>query len=166
MNRTLLLNATYEPITVIDWRKAMTMVLLEKVEALAHYERRIASACRSLRLPAVVRLHRRVPWRRPGVRFNRRSVFARDAHVCQYCGGRFHPRELTFDHVMPRSRGGPTNWHNIVTCCVDCNQVKGDRTPEEAGMRLARKPYAPYWLVNRGHEDPVEADPLWEPYLW
>ncbi len=166
MDRTLLLNSTYEPITVIPWRKAMTLVVLDKVEALAHYDRNINTARRSLRLPAVVRLNRRVPWRRPRIRFNRRAVFARDNHTCQYCGARGTSRELTFDHVVPRSRGGQTNWTNIVTCCVPCNQIKGDRTPEEADMALRVKPFTPYWLPENNSERVAATSELWEPYLW
>lgn len=166
MNRTLLLNATYEPITVIDWRKAITLLVLQKVEALAHYDNEIRSARRAVKLPAVVRLQRRVPWRKPTVRFNRRHVFARDKHTCQYCGHRMPASTLTFDHVVPRSHGGPTNWTNIVTSCVPCNQVKGDRTPEQASMKLLRRPYAPYWILSNGHEEAVEPSSLWEPYLW
>lgn len=166
MNRTLLLNATYEPLTVIDWRKAITMLVLQKVETLAHYDHEIRSSKRAMPLPAVVRLHSRVPWRKPSVRFNRRHVFARDRFTCQYCGQRSNSAELTFDHVLPRSHGGPTNWTNIVTSCVPCNQIKGDRTPERAGMKLMRKPFAPYWITHHGREEATEAPTLWEPYLW
>ena len=166
MHRTLLLNATYEPMTVIDWRKAVTLVLLRKVEALAHYERDVRSPMRTMRLPAVVRLQRRVPWRKPTVQFNRRHVFARDGYRCQYCGDRQPVSALTFDHVIPRSHGGPTNWTNIVTSCVPCNQYKGDRTPEEARMKLLKRPYAPYWLVSNTTEEVIEAPDLWSPYLW
>lgn len=167
MTRTLLLNATYEPLKVIDWRKAITLVFLDKVEALAHYDEQIASARRTLRLPAVVRLTERVPWRRPAVRFNRRGVFARDGYTCQYCGQRLPVRDLTLDHVVPRAQGGVTSWTNIVTSCSECNQFKGDRTPEEANLKLRSRPYAPYWQLNAGSEEAAqEVQRLWEPYLW
>lgn len=166
MNPTLLLNATYEPICVITWRKAVTLLVLEKVEALANYGRAIRSASRDLAQPAVVRLLSRVPWRRPRIRFSRRNVFARDENVCQYCDTKFPTGRLTLDHIVPRSHGGPTNWTNIVTSCQQCNQVKADRTPAQAGMRLAREPFTPYWLpASRSHGDYVQPD-AWTPYLW
>lgn len=169
MTPTLLLNATYEPIKLITWQKAVTLLFLEKVEPLVHYQHKIRGATRDLEQPAVVRLHKRVPWRRNGVRFSRRHVFIRDNFTCQYCGAQPRIRELTFDHVMPRSRGGGTNWLNIVTCCRDCNQFKAHRTPEEARMTLMRKPYAPRWLppqVREGQNTAGSPHPLWEPYLW
>ena len=96
-----------------------------------------------IQVPRVVRLLRydRVP--RRSVRFNRRNLFARDEHVCQYCGVDFPPSQLSFDHVIPRSRGGKTTWENIVSCCFTCNSRKGGRTPKEARMNLIRTPKKP-----------------------
>jgi 5-methylcytosine-specific restriction endonuclease McrA len=143
----------------------VTLMVLEKVEALAHYDRELRSSRWSVPLPAVVRLQRRVPWRRPTVSFSRKHVFCRDGHSCQYCGQAMSASELTFDHVVPRCQGGGTHWTNIVTCCRLCNQLKGDRTPAEASMELLRQPFVPYW-VNKGSELATEARSLWEPYLW
>jgi 5-methylcytosine-specific restriction endonuclease McrA len=167
MNPTLLLNATYEPLQLISWQKALTLICLEKVEPLAHYEDSIRNAIDPLLQPAVVRLRRRVPWQNQGVRFSRRHVFQRDTYTCQYCGHVGAPKELTFDHVVPRSRGGETNWNNIVTCCRDCNQRKGDRLPHEANLTLSRRPVAPRWLPPQVKDNGTSAPhPLWEPYLW
>jgi 5-methylcytosine-specific restriction endonuclease McrA len=167
MTPTLLLDATYEPLQLISWQKAMTLLFLRKVEVLAHYEQHIHGGERSLAQPAVVRLNRRVPWRKSGVRFSRRHVFQRDGYACQYCGEVCAPRDLTFDHVFPRSRGGETGWSNIVTSCRACNQRKGDRTPEEARMTLLRRPVAPRWLPPHVKEQGISGPhPLWEPYLW
>jgi len=96
-----------------------------------------------IQVPRVVRLlhYDRVP--RRTVRFNRRNLFARDRHVCQYCGVDFPPSQLSFDHVVPRSRGGKTTWENIVSCCLGCNARKGGRTPKEAKMRLIQTPTKP-----------------------
>lgn len=79
--------------------------------------------------------------------FSRENIYARDKHICQYCGKEFEPKELTLDHVFPKSRGGDTSWDNIVACCKACNQFKADRTPEEAGLVLLNKPKKPeqYW---------------------
>jgi 5-methylcytosine-specific restriction endonuclease McrA len=94
-------------------------------------------------MPAVVRLLRFIRRKRPQVSFSRRNLFARDASSCQYCGGARETGELTYDHVVPRSMGGKTDWANIVTCCIECNRRKGGRTPEQAGMRLLRAPRRP-----------------------
>jgi 5-methylcytosine-specific restriction endonuclease McrA len=94
-------------------------------------------------VPRVIRLlgYDRLPRQR--VRFNRRNLFARDGHRCQYCGGNFSNSELSLDHVLPRSRGGVASWENIVCACLKCNVRKGGRTPQEAGMRLIREPSRP-----------------------
>jgi 5-methylcytosine-specific restriction endonuclease McrA len=96
-----------------------------------------------VQVPRVIRLlgYDQVP--RQAVRLNRRSLFARDGHRCQYCGQDFPSSQLSFDHVTPRSRGGDTEWENVVTCCLTCNSKKGDRTPVEAGMQLRRRPTRP-----------------------
>jgi 5-methylcytosine-specific restriction endonuclease McrA len=96
-----------------------------------------------VRVPKILRLliYDRLPER--AVKFNRRNVYARDEGHCQYCGKRFPTTELTLDHVVPRSRGGGSTWDNLVCCCVACNTRKGGRLPEEAGLRLVRKPYKP-----------------------
>ena len=96
-----------------------------------------------IQIPRVIRLYHydRVP--RKSLRFNRRNLFARDEHRCQYCGKHLPTNKLSFDHVVPRSRGGKTSWENVVCACVDCNTRKGGRTPQEARMKLIRKPTKP-----------------------
>lgn len=140
---TLLLNSTYEPLKVITWQRAVTLMWLGKVEVVRTYDRDVRSVTVRLRMPAVVRLLRFVRRRAPAVSFSRRNLFARDEATCQYCGRRCDPPELTYDHVLPRSQGGRTEWTNVVTCCVPCNRRKGGRTPEQAGMRLLRPPRRP-----------------------
>jgi 5-methylcytosine-specific restriction endonuclease McrA len=93
-----------------------------------------------------VRVLRRFRRDRLRIRFSRVNIYARDRFVCQYDGRRYPTEDLTFDHVLPRSRGGRTSWENIVTCCVDCNTRKGNRTPQEAGMRLRALPLRPRYL--------------------
>jgi 5-methylcytosine-specific restriction endonuclease McrA len=141
--RTLLLNSTYEPLKVITWERAVTLLWLGKVEVIRHYEREIRSVTFKIRMPAVVRLLRFIRRKRPQVSFSRKNLFARDASSCQYCGQKHDPSDLTYDHVVPRSLGGKTDWTNIVTCCIACNRCKGGRTPEQAGMRLMRHPRRP-----------------------
>lgn len=146
MENVLVLNITYEPLKIVDWKKAITLLFLGKVEVLEEYGREIHSVSFSVKLPAVVRLLKMVKRPKTPIKFSRQNIYARDKYRCQYCGDKFAPEDLTYDHVLPRSRGGRTEWRNIVTCCVECNRRKGGRTPVEAGMRLIRKPSRPNWV--------------------
>jgi 5-methylcytosine-specific restriction endonuclease McrA len=145
MEQTLLLNATYEPLTIVDWQKAMTLVCRGRVEILAEHDRVARSVSFTFRLPSVVRLLRfvRVRGRAAVVPFTRANIYARDGYTCQYCGETFADRDLTFDHVTPAAQGGTKGWTNIVTACQPCNRRKGPRTPSEAGMTLRRLPHQP-----------------------
>lgn len=141
---TLLLNASYEPLSVISWQRAMTMFFLEKVEVVAEYEDRdVRSVSCTFRMPSIVRLLTYVKRRYFGIKFSRQNIYSRDAYTCQYCGKKAPQVELSLDHVVPRVRGGNASWENIVTCCVRCNRRKGGNTPEDAGMKLLSKPYKP-----------------------
>lgn len=150
MDQTLVLNATYEPLRIVSWQKAMTLLFQGKVEVIAVYDREIRGVTVRVKLPSVLRLLRHVRMKRPfaDVPFSRANVYARDDHRCQYCRRRFGPSNLTFDHVMPVASGGHKGWDNIVTCCIPCNRRKGDRTPEEAGFELVRKPRRPAALPS------------------
>jgi 5-methylcytosine-specific restriction endonuclease McrA len=145
MEQTLLLNATYEPLKVVHWRKAMTLWCQGKVEIIASHDREIRAVSFSLKLPSVIRLLRyvRIKKRFDYVPFSRANIYARDGYTCQYCSDKLPTQELTFDHVIPVSQGGRKDWENIVTCCVSCNRRKGGRTPEEARMRLVKRPRRP-----------------------
>jgi 5-methylcytosine-specific restriction endonuclease McrA len=169
MEQTLVLNATYEPLRVVSWQKAVTLLFQDKVEVVAQYEREIRGVTVRLRLPSVLRLLRHARMKRPyaHVPFSRTNVYARDAHRCQYCGRPFSPTDLTFDHVMPVARGGHKGWDNIVTCCIPCNRHKGDRTPEEAGLRLMRRPYRPNALPLLAREGSLPSAPeSWRDFLF
>ena len=96
-----------------------------------------------IQIPRVIRLHTYDQVPRHAVRFNRRNLFARDGNRCQYCGDSYPSTQLSFDHVVPRSRGGETNWENVVCACLKCNVKKGGRTPSQAQMKLVRKPLKP-----------------------
>jgi 5-methylcytosine-specific restriction endonuclease McrA len=149
MELTLVLNATYEPLRIVSWQKAVTLQYQGKVEVIALHAREIRGVTVRVRLPSVLRFHRHVRMKRSAVRvpFSRTNVYARDGHRCQYCGESRPPCELTFDHVIPVARGGEKAWENIVTCCIPCNRRKGDRTPEESGLRLIRRPHRPQGLA-------------------
>jgi 5-methylcytosine-specific restriction endonuclease McrA len=145
MEQTLLLNATFEPLKVVHWQKAVTLWCQGKVEIIAVHDREVRAVSFSFRMPSVIRLLRyvRIKKRFDYVPFSRANIYARDSYTCQYCAETFPTQELTFDHVMPVSQGGRKDWENIVTCCVSCNRRKGGRTPEEAHMHLVRHPRRP-----------------------
>lgn len=167
MEPALLLNATYEPLSIVDWKKAITLVLLGKAEVLEPQERTIRSATRSFELPSVLRLYSRVSVPRRTVQFSRTNVYRRDGYMCQYCVRSFPVSMLTFDHVVPRSRGGQTTWENIVTSCEECNRQKGDLTPREANMPLAKKPKEPrWWPFSSASWDYGTYQERWKPYMW
>jgi len=145
MEQTLLLNATYEPLKVLEWRKAITLLCQGKVEVVSEYDSEIHSVSVTFKLPSVIRLLRyiRIKRRLDYVSFSRINVYGRDDFTCQYCGITLPMNMLTFDHVVPVSQGGRKNWLNIVTSCVPCNRRKGGRTPAEAGMFVVRQPIRP-----------------------
>lgn len=170
MEHTLVLNATYEPLNIVPWKRAIRLLCQGKVEVLAEYDREIRSLSFTVKMPSILRLLKYVKIRRrhQDVKFSRANIYARDHHTCQYCGKKCATENLTFDHVIPSVRGGTKTWGNIVTCCIDCNHRKGGRTPEEAGMRLIRRPGEPAWVpsmlrITIGFRAAPEA---WRDYLY
>ena len=161
MEQTLVLNASYEPLRIVPWQKAITLLFQGKVEVIAVHDREIRGVTVRVKLPSVLRLLRHVRMKRPfyDVPFSRSNVYARDDHRCQYCAQRLPPAQLTFDHVIPVARGGQKGWDNIVTCCIPCNRRKGDRTPDQAGLRLIRRPRRPQALPALTHEPGAPARP-------
>lgn len=145
----LLLNATYEPMLVISWQRAISMMFIGKVEVVETYETMLRSVSLTLPKPAVVRLTRFVRRRRHRVALTRRNVFVRDAYRCQYCAIQLGVHELTIDHVVPRSQGGAASWDNLVSSCAPCNRRKGGRTPVQARMALLTRPERPERLPLR-----------------
>lgn len=147
--RTLVLTPWYAPYRVVSWQDAVTMLYLKKVEVIASYDELVASPSTTWALPAVIRMFRKMVAHRARIRFSRVNVFTRDNFHCMYCGRGGTARELTLDHVVPRSQGGRTEWENILTACVACNTLKGGRTPLQAGMRPMRTPSIPKSLPSR-----------------
>jgi len=163
----LLLNASFEPLNVIGWRRAVKLVVLHKAEIVEASEREVRTVSSRMPVPSIVRLRTFVRFRRRAAKFSRRNIYTRDGYRCQYCGDRPPVHELTCDHVVPRSRGGRTEWANIVTCCVRCNRHKGGRTPAEAGLRLVRVPAQPTWLWGVQHRFANRRPPeAWHVYLY
>jgi 5-methylcytosine-specific restriction endonuclease McrA len=140
----LVLNADYRPLSYYplslwSWQDAIKAVFLDRVNIVSEYDRTVRSPGFQMRLPSVVSLKTYVkPSRVPA--FTRFNVFLRDKFTCQYCGSH---EDLTFDHVIPRSKGGLTTWENVVTACSCCNLRKGDKMPKEAGMAPYQAAYAP-----------------------
>ena len=141
--QTLMLDQGYAPVKIIPWQRAIRLLTLGKVEVVEEYDREVRTSYLVIKVPAVVRLLRAFRRMKKPVKFSRVNIYGRDGYRCQYCGARKPTDELTYDHVIPRSRGGRTTWTNIVTCCESCNRHKADRTPGEAGMRLQREPRQP-----------------------
>lgn len=161
MASALVLNATYEPLSVVSSRRAVWLVLADKADIVEHDGSELRSISRSLPVPTVIRLRYvvRVPYHRR-VALSRRAVFARDDHRCQYRGGNAD----SIDHIVPRSRGGGHSWDNVAAACRACNLSKRDRTPAEAGMPLARPACVPRELawVSVAVQRVPDA---WKPYL-
>lgn len=151
----LVLNAdfrplSYYPLSVWSWQDAVKAVCLDRVNIVSLYDHVVRSPSFEMRLPSVISLKEYIAMaRRPA--FTRFNVFLRDRFTCQYCGGAFPSHDLTFDHVVPRSRNGRTTWENVVTACSTCNLRKGNRLPNESGMFPRRPPSQPTTHVLREH---------------
>lgn len=146
MNSVLLLNSSFEPLKVISWQRAVGLFFSGKVEVLEEYDHPIRSVSIVIKAPAVVRLLQFVKIGQKTPPLSRVNVLARDGFICQYCNKRLTSKNATLDHILPKSMGGRTEWTNMVCCCKSCNNYKGCRTPEQAGMKLKRIPQRPDWL--------------------
>jgi 5-methylcytosine-specific restriction endonuclease McrA len=165
--RTLVLNQSYEPIKVVSWQRAVTLLTLGKVEVLEEYDWSVRTVTIVVKVPAVVRLLRAFRRRKQPVKFSRVNIYARDRYTCQYCGDRKPIAELTYDHVLPRALGGKTEWGNIVTACQDCNLRKGARTPQQASMALRTQPARPQWIPAVTIKVSLRSMPdAWRDYLY
>jgi 5-methylcytosine-specific restriction endonuclease McrA len=163
----LVLNASYEPINICAARRALVLVLKGVASAEEETPLSIHSTRRNVRLPSVIRLleYRRIPHQTRAL--SRKNILMRDRYTCQYCHKVLPSGELTLDHVIPRSRAGESAWENLVACCHHCNNRKGNRTPEEAGMKLARAP-RPFSLHTSRHLMRLlgKSDEQWRKYLF
>ena len=156
----LILNADYRPLSYFplslwSWQDAIKAIFRDSVVVVSEYERVVRSLTHEIRLPSVLALKEYIPSARAPA-FTRFNVFLRDGFSCMYCGGHFKANDLTFDHVVPRSRGGKTSWDNIVTACQACNTRKGSRMPDECGMHTRWEPRQPtiYELQEHGRKFP------------
>ncbi len=159
-----MLNQNYEPLTVCPARRAMVLLFQGKAEMIETADGlKLRTVRQVYSLPSVVRLSefKRVPYKR--IVLSRKNILTRDGNRCQYCGTRKGP--MTLDHVIPSSLKGNDSWENLVTACVPCNNRKGDRTPEKAGLTLARTPSRPNH-VNFIQRYIGVKDNTWRPYLF
>ncbi len=169
MEQTLLLNATYEPLKIVHWQKAVTLWVQGKVEVISVYDREVRAVSFTFRLPSVIRLLRRVKIRRrfDYVPFSRANIYARDHYACQYCGHVFPTCDLTFDHVVPVAHGGRKDWENIVTCCITCNRRRAGARPSRRACgwcAMPRRPdKAPALRITIGLQATPES---WRDYLY
>ena len=162
----LVLDVGMRPLRVEHWQRAICDFFLGKVEVLEYSkDRTIQGVSRAWPMPSVVRVLHNFKRDKIRVKFSRLNIYTRDGFRCQFCGLRFPSEELTFDHVIPRSRGGKTTWENIATACVGCNKAKSDRTPAEAKMRLLRLPRKPVYLPAMSVKmDTLHLPEEWKPY--
>ena len=170
---TLVLNADYRPLSyfplsLCSWQEAVKSVFLGRVDIVSEYDIVVHSPSFEMKLPSVIALHEFVATTRKPA-FTRFNVFLRDSFCCQYCTKRFPTQELTFDHVIPRSRGGRSEWDNVVTACGACNLRKSDRLPLEVGMVPLQKPRPPtvFQLQENGKSFPPNyLHQSWRDYLY
>ncbi len=162
--KVLILNQSYEPISVCSAKKAMLLLFLTKADLVEEKEGlAIRTVNKAFPYPSVIRLSAfvRIPYKK--IDLSRKNILRRDGNQCQYCGKK--TSALTIDHIIPKSRGGSDTWENLVAACVSCNNKKGSRTPEEAGMALLNKPNRPHHIIfMKQYLGNVEKN--WKPFLF
>lgn len=162
MERVLVLNSDYTPVNVTDISRAIKLIVKEKAEIVKEGTQILRSEKISFKAPTIIRLLTYVKIRFFKVVLTKRNIMIRDGFKCVYCGDH---KALTLDHLIPKSRGGKNDWFNLVTCCDPCNKKKGDKTPEESGMTLLRKPNKPnYFTFLKRYLEQGISD--WDPYLF
>ncbi len=142
--RVLVLNQNYEPLHICNWQRAVALIYTGKALSVEDDSAMLRSPRQEIRMPSVVRLYDYISRPLPEMKLSRRAILARDDHKCQYCGK--SARDLTIDHVIPREQNGHHSWENLVTCCRNCNNKKGNRMPRQAGMKLIKRPRRPRFI--------------------
>ncbi len=156
MEKVLVLNSNYTPINIIDVYKGFLMVFDGKAEIIKTYDNPIRGVDKVYDRPFIIRLLSYVRYTRFKIKPTRLRILKRDGYTCVYCGNK---KNITLDHVLPRSRGGNNDWLNLVACCSSCNKFKDDRTPEEAGMAFIKNPYEPEIFFEFSN---LSKDSIWE----
>ena len=164
LNRmVLVLNQSYEPLSVCHAKRAIILVLLGKAEIVERHYEEVRSVSISVPLPSIVRLSIYVKAIKRDIALNRKNILKRDNYTCQYCGRKRDV--LTTDHIIPKSQGGTESWNNLVTACIKCNNFKGDRTHEQAGLSLLQEPRKPHRYAYVRFFSSIPDD-RWKPYLF
>lgn len=167
MLSTLLLDQSYQAVAAISWQRAVTLLTLGKVEVIEEYEdHELRSRTWVIKMPAVVRLVNRFRRSKQKVKFSRTNILARDGWKCQYCKCKLTTDTVTYDHVVPKSRGGKTCWENIVSSCSPCNCKKANKTPQEAKMKLRKQPVMPKWVPVFSISTKGSIPDQWASYLY
>jgi 5-methylcytosine-specific restriction endonuclease McrA len=160
----LVLNQSYEPVSICSVQKAVVLLFMEKAELIEeHQHRRIRSVSSSWPFPSIIRLGRYHRILYKSIMLSRKNILRRDGHRCQYCGS--SASQLTVDHITPRSRGGTDSWENLITACVKCNNAKGNRPLDKTGMTLLSRPRRPSHVSFLLQSVNSIEDP-WKPYLF
>lgn len=163
--QVLVLNQNYEPLNICNVKRALVMVFTGKAEVLEQNGLVLHTFGDSYRAPSVIRLSALIKRPRPQVKLTRREIFIRDGYTCQYCG--VQSRDLTIDHVIPKSRNGPHTWENLVSACKACNHRKGGKTVQEARMHLTHEPFRPragaYYTIQRKIHQSVQEE--WSKFI-
>lgn len=162
MERVLVLNSDYTPVNVTDISRAIKLIVKEKAEIIKEGTKILRSEKVSIKAPIIIRLLNYVKIKFFKVILTKRNILIRDGFKCVYCGDN---KNLTLDHLIPKSKGGKNDWYNLVTCCDSCNKKKGDKTPEQAKMTLLQKPNKPnYFTFLKRYLEQGISD--WDPYLF
>jgi 5-methylcytosine-specific restriction endonuclease McrA len=156
MESILVLNSDYTPLNITTFKRAIVLVIKGKAEILKDDNIIIRSETTTYSKPLIIRLFNYISHKMKNLRVNRHRLYKRDNNECAYCGSK---KELTIDHIIPKSRGGKNTWNNLITCCLPCNLRKGDKTPEEAKMPLRFQPRTPTLFANE-----LSVSKVWEDY--
>ncbi|MDO9575017.1 MAG: HNH endonuclease [bacterium] len=159
----LVLNQSYEPLSITRMRRAVILLWLGKAELVETFEWRIHTSTMAFDSPSIIRLQSYVHLRRPAIPLTRKNIMKRDGYSCQYCGIKGVP--MTCDHVIPKTRGGDDSWENLVCSCMECNNRKGNHTPDEAGIKLIKKPKRPHYFFIFQSSFKIP-DERWKNYLF
>lgn len=162
MERVLVLNSDYTPVNVTNITRAIKLIVKEKAEIVKESTKILRSEKIEFKAPTIIRLLNYVKIKFFNVVLTKKNILIRDGFKCVYCGDN---KNLTLDHLIPKSKGGKNDWYNLVTCCDTCNKKKGDKTPEEAKMTLLRKPFKPnYYSFLKTYLEKSLSE--WQPYLF
>lgn len=162
-SRVLVLNQNFQPLSVCSAQKAIVLLYLGKAEMVEHNHEVVHTVSTAMPLPSIVRLNWQIKRPHRRILLSRKNIIKRDMHTCQYCGRK--DGALTVDHVIPKTRGGPDTWENLVCACLSCNGKKGGRTPKEAGLELMSRPKKPGYLFFVQHLVGIP-DERWKEYLY